>query len=258
MALEPVITTTAGDPLAGLDLGVKGLALANLIADWAGENILGDLTASPNALSIAGRLKSIVDNVDGLEALIGSTNTLLTTQNGFVDGLEALVAATNAALTTGNANTDTLETLIGALNGYVDGLEALSSAMSAKLPATLGAKTAALSMSMAPASDAVFAVGMAGSTTGTTSTVEGAAASTTLLAANANRMGGSIVNESTAICYILLGSGTASATNYSYAIDGMGTSAVGGIFEIPDDWKGIVKGYWASATGNARVTERTA
>ncbi|MER8540237.1 hypothetical protein NKH17_12360 [Mesorhizobium sp. M1334] len=94
------------------------------------------------------------------------------------------------------------------------------------------------------------------SATSTPTNVAGATSTTTLLAANANRLGGSIVNDSTAILYILLGSGTASATNYSYVLDGKTT--VGGTFEIPEGWTGAIQGIWASATGSARVTERTA
>lgn len=92
-------------------------------------------------------------------------------------------------------------------------------------------------------------------TTATHSNVVAANADTALLASNANRKPGStIVNDSTAILYIKLGSG-ASATSYMVAIDGKTT--VPGIFPVPDGYTGAVNGFWASATGSARVTEMT-
>lgn len=93
------------------------------------------------------------------------------------------------------------------------------------------------------------------SATATLSNVSASALSVTLLASNASRLGGSIVNDSTAILYILLGTGTASTTNYSYAIEGKTT--VGGVFEIPPGFTAQITGIWSSATGAARVTERT-
>lgn len=92
------------------------------------------------------------------------------------------------------------------------------------------------------------------STTGTPATVAASATSVTLLAANAARRGGTIVNESTAILYVLLGT-PATATSYTVALAPMGT--VGSYYEIPFNYTGIVTGIWASATGNARVTELT-
>lgn len=93
--------------------------------------------------------------------------------------------------------------------------------------------------------------------TATHSDVTAAAATTPILAANTNRLPGStITNDSTAIMYVLLGSGTVSATNYTVAIDGKTT--VPGVYFLPDGWTGAVQGIWASATGTARVTELSA
>lgn len=92
-------------------------------------------------------------------------------------------------------------------------------------------------------------------TTATHSNVSAAAADTVLLAANAARLPGStITNDSTAILYIKLGGG-ASATSYWVAIDGKTT--VGGNAILTDGYTGAVNGFWASATGSARVTEMT-
>jgi hypothetical protein len=72
-----------------------------------------------------------------------------------------------------------------------------------------------------------------------------------LLAANVNRKRYSLFNDSTAVAYVLEGSGIASATNYSYQIQ------AGGYFNTTE-WGGAVSAAWASANGAARVTEYTA
>lgn len=88
--------------------------------------------------------------------------------------------------------------------------------------------------------------------TGTTTSVASSATPVTILAANAGRFGASVYNESTAILYLLLGAGTASATVYTVQL----TS--GQFYEVPYGFTGILTGLWATANGNARVTEFTA
>lgn len=95
------------------------------------------------------------------------------------------------------------------------------------------------------------------SATGTPTTVAGNASSVTLLAANAARLGATIVNDSSAILYLLLKTGgTASSSVYTYQLPPAGT--VPAVLELPFGYTGDVIGIWASATGNARVTEFTA
>lgn len=88
--------------------------------------------------------------------------------------------------------------------------------------------------------------------TGTTSAVADAATSTTVLASNAARRGATIWNDSTAVLYLLLGSGTASATNCTVKL------IADAFYEVPFGYTGIISGIWASdASGSARVTEFT-
>ena len=93
----------------------------------------------------------------------------------------------------------------------------------------------------------------AGATSATTASVPATTAPTSLLAANTNRAGASITNDSTAIMYVLVGTGTVSATNYTFAVDGKST--VGGQIDLPA-WAAqlAVSAVWASANGAARVT----
>ena len=87
--------------------------------------------------------------------------------------------------------------------------------------------------------------------TGTQTSVASSASDTTVLAANANRIGCTVYNDSTAILYLLLAVGTSTNTNYTVQV------AAGGYYEAPYGYAGIIKGLWASATGNARITEIT-
>jgi len=71
-------------------------------------------------------LTSINSGVDGLEGLIGSTNTKLDTVIGHVDGVETAIAATNTKL-------DTVNTNLGTIDGHVDGLETAVASTNTKL-----------------------------------------------------------------------------------------------------------------------------
>lgn len=83
----------------------------------------------------------------------------------------------------------------------------------------------------------------------TLANVASSASSVTLQASNANRRGWMVFNDSTAILYVKFGA-TASATSYVVQIP------AGGYYEMPlPTYTGVVDGIWASANGNARVTE---
>lgn len=89
--------------------------------------------------------------------------------------------------------------------------------------------------------------------TATFASVADTAVSTTLKAANENRISLTIVNDSSAQLYVLKGSGTASSTAYTYILDQYGTVTI-------EDYTGQVNGVWASDPGDgaARITEVTA
>lgn len=75
-------------------------------------------------------------------------------------------------------------------------------------------------------------------------------ASTSILAANASRLGATIYNEGSAICYMKLGS-TASLTSYTLQI------ASGGYYEVPFGYTGAIDGITSASTAQLRVTEIT-
>jgi hypothetical protein len=88
------------------------------------------------------------------------------------------------------------------------------------------------------------------SSTGTLANVASSASSVTLLASNASRLGATIHNDSTQILYVKFGT-TASATSYTVKM------VADAYYECPFGYTGRIDGIWASANGNARVTELT-
>lgn len=96
--------------------------------------------------------------------------------------------------------------------------------------------------------------GSSGGTTSSTATRSNVAASLTavdLAAANANRKGLTILNDSTATLYVALGSG-ATATDCTAILPGSMS-----YYEVPAGYTGQVTGIWSAASGAARVTELT-
>ena len=110
---------------------------------------------------------------------------------------------------------------------------------------------APVSLPPSPSEAVTVAAGPAASTA-TLANVAGSASSVTIAAANTDRKGLVIVNDSTAILYLKFGA-TASATSFTYKLNGGETYEASG----PALYTGRVDGIWASATGAARVTELT-
>lgn len=74
--------------------------------------------------------------------------------------------------------------------------------------------------------------------------------STSILASNTSRLGATIYNEGSAICYTKLGV-TASLTSYTLQI------ASGGYYEVPFGYTGAIDGITSASTAQLRVTEIT-
>jgi hypothetical protein len=85
--------------------------------------------------------------------------------------------------------------------------------------------------------------------TATKANVASSTTSGTILASNANRKGATIWNDSTAVLYLDLTGGTASATSCSKKL------AADEYYEVPFGLSGAITGVWATANGSARVTE---
>lgn len=89
--------------------------------------------------------------------------------------------------------------------------------------------------------------------TATLANVNDSASSGTLQAANANRLGWSVFNDSDKDLMVKFGA-TASATSFTVKVP------AGGYYEMPKPiYTGVIDGIWtADSTGAARVTELTA
>jgi hypothetical protein len=88
--------------------------------------------------------------------------------------------------------------------------------------------------------------------TATRSTVNSAASSATILAANTSRKGASIYNSDANTLYLDLSGGTAATTRCQYAI------ASGQTHEVPFGFTGLITGIWgADGSGLADVVEFT-
>ena len=77
--------------------------------------------------------------------------------------------------------------------------------------------------------------------------------SVTLLAANTNRAGATITNNSTAVLYVEIGA-TASLSAYTVPLSPL-VNGIGGYWEVPFGYRGVISGIWASANGNALCRE---
>lgn len=116
----------------------------------------------------------------------------------------------------------------------------------------LGQALMATSLPVTMASDqSSIPVKLNASGTGTQTIVVSANTDTTILASNTNRLGATVYNDSIQILYLLLANSTSSNTVYTVQL------AAGSYYEVPFGYKGVLKGLWASANGNARVTELT-
>lgn len=82
----------------------------------------------------------------------------------------------------------------------------------------------------------------------TASSVASATTSTAILAANSNRKGATIWNDSTATLYLDLDA-SVSASDYASKLD------PGGYYELPFGYTGVVSGLWSAVNGSALVRE---
>jgi len=137
-------------------------------------------------------------------------------------------AATSALQTSGNSSLSSVDTKTPVLGQAV---------MASSSPVVIASDQASISTKL-------------NSSTATLTNVAGSASSVTLLASNANRLGATIVNDSTAILYVKFGT-TASSTSYTVRM------TLNAYYEVPFGYTGRIDGIWTVAAGNARITELT-
>jgi hypothetical protein len=90
-------------------------------------------------------------------------------------------------------------------------------------------------------------------TAATLTNVTSSTTSKTIVAANANRRGLIVFNDSTSIMYLSYGTQTTSATAFSVKI----AAGASYLLDVPL-YNGAMTGVWVTATGTARVTDISA
>lgn len=149
---------------------------------------------------------------------------------------------------------DSVVFLIDGLARHVLGMPSSPRTATLQLPITIASVNAgstATNVTIGVRDVAVLRYGLVSTSSngGVQTSVAASASDTTILAANTSRIGATVYNDSTVILNLLVGPGTSSATVFTVKI------GPGGYYEVPFGYLGILKGIWASATGNARVTE---
>lgn len=177
-------------------------------------------------------IQTAVELLDNTVATLGTTTYTEATSQGLIIGAVRRDADTTLVNTTNE---------IGPLQMDANGRLKVEAFSGETLPVSLTSTTIT----------GTVATKEGRSGTGTITSVNDTAVSTTLLASNANRLGGSIYNDSTVALYAKCGA-TASTTSFTVIIQ------PNGYWEIPFHYTGIIDGIWASdASGAARITEYT-
>lgn len=167
---------------------------------------------------------------------------LPTDGTGLVNVAQSTAANLNATVVQSTASN--LKASVNLNDGAGSAVNKGQTTASGSLPVVLASDQSSIPVANTPASSA----------TATLSNVASSASSVTLLSSNAARKGATIFNDSTAVVYVKFGT-TASNSSYTVQIASLG------YYELPFTGQGIYTGridaIWASADGNARVTELT-
>jgi hypothetical protein len=245
--MDEVIDGTLGTVKVGFGKIMDGTldSTNKLIVNSSGEALVKNTTGNTSLASIDGKITAV--NTGAVVVSSSALPTLAATSTKQSDGTQQ-TKLTNGTIvvdvkTLGTQVTSTDNGLIvnaaihgvttGGGGGYVDVKVTPSGAVSVDgTTVVTGTVTTKETRSATP----------------TQTSVSVTTASTSILASNANRLGATITNEGTAICYTKLGA-TASVTSYSIQI------ASGGYYEVPFQYTGAIDGITSASTAQLRITE---
>jgi hypothetical protein len=261
-AKQPALGT-AGTPSADV-ITVQGVtSMTALKVDGSAVTQPVSGTVAVTGVATAANQTTLIGHVDGVETLIGTTNTTLSTIDGRVDTLESLIGTTNSTLTTIDGRVDGVEGLLTTVAGAVKAEDAAHTTADAGIMAlAVRADTAAATgangdyvplivdstgrlhanVSALPRAATVVDVSLASDTT-----------SAQLLAANANRIGLTLTNTDANAVYVYFGT-TAVATKFTVKIP------ADGYYEMPQPiYTGRIDALWAgNGSGSLIGTELAA
>jgi hypothetical protein len=228
------------------------------------QRITSLIALVPSALTGSGNFKVAVVESTASQTVSGTVTANLGTIAGVATEATLANAATAANQSTLNTRTGDVtetapstDTASSGLNGRLQRIAQRLTSLIALVPSALTGsgnfKTALVesTATVTVAPSGTFTTKETRAATPTQSSVAGSASSVSLLASNANRLGATIYNDSTAILYLKLGT-TASTTSYTAQLPS------NGYYEVPFAYTGAIDGIWATSTGNARVTELAA
>ena len=209
---------TAGTPDTKV-ITVQGIATGTAIPVSSNST---NMTATV-VQSTATNLNATVSQATGANLHTTVDSGTITANIGTVGTL-----ATAANQTTGNTSLNNIDTKTPPLG---------QATMTNSMPITIASNQSALSVKEVIAS------------TATLTNVCSSTSDTSLLAANSNRLGVIIYNDSTATLYLKFGTG-ASSTSFTYYI------ATKTTWEMETQrYTGAINGCWSSTNGTARITE---
>jgi hypothetical protein len=255
-ANQTTLNTRVGDvteTAPSTDTGSSGL---NGRLQRIAQRITSLIALVPSALTGSGNFKVAVVESTASQTISGTVTANLGTIAGVATEATLANVATAANQSTLNTRTgDVTETApstdtgSSGTNGRLQRIAQRLTSLIALVPSALTGsgnfKTALVE------STATVTTKETRAATPTQSSVAGSASSVSLLASNANRLGATVYNDSTAALYVKLGT-TASTTSYTFQI------YANEYFEVPFQYTGAIDGIWTSATGNARITELSA
>lgn len=178
---------------------------------------------------------------DGSNVAQGATTDAAATTDTGTFTLMALFKRLLQGVTTGNTNTSNTATNTSTVAGAVT-----ASVVQSNTKQVNGTTT---SVNAGNRDAGTQRIKQAGNGSATVTQVGSSATSAQALAANTNKEGTLFFNDSTQVCYLLYGAGTASATNYSTKIPSQG------LFEDPLHFTGVFTVVWAAANGFLYCTE---
>jgi hypothetical protein len=247
----------------GSSLTIDGTVSAQLLT---GNSNIGEVDVAssvlPTGAATSAKQDTIIGHVDGIEGLLttidGDTGALAGTVSG--NELQVDVLTVPSPLSTAGNGTaaaahrvtiasDSTGVIAVTDNGgslTVDGTVAVTGTFWQATQPVSGTFFQATQ----PVSLAATVVTKQRADTATLSNVASSATSVTILATNTGRLGCSIQNDSTEVLYLKFGT-TASSTSYTVKM------SADAHYEVPFGYTGRIDGIWASANGNARVTELT-
>lgn len=219
-----------------------------------------EVTVDTTGLATSTKQDTIIGHVDGIEGLLTTIDTDTSTIAGTVTAGKVQTEVTNTVAVTGSfyqatqpvsgtvtANLSTTDNTvldnIDTNTAFLPNIETLLNAVALESGGNLEwIYTAVTNL-----------LNRTKSSTPSQTSVNDTNASTTILSSNTDRLGATITNDSSAILYLLLGSGTASATNYTVRMTQYG------YYEVPFGYTGQINGIWATDPndGGARITELT-